>query len=222
MLLCVHCKALLRRECPPKFNRAPKATGKDKQTGKGSITGSNTQQLLGSSTGEEMSFGDSTKSDPGDQEESRNPAASSETSSSVGSDSSSASSAILSLPKLPHWYFDTAEDLKDIPDCDVYLQPNFPKFPAIDASVISGTMSYLFQMTRDSKHSINADICKVLAFSQSSYRCSGFGSCQRTCSATAASTSGKCLPLMERALMKSRRGSSRTACRLFRSNIKWQ
>lgn len=83
----------------------------------------------------------------------------------IGGSSASASDGILRLPPdLSVWWFDTAEDLADIPSCDLYLQPSISNYPAIDAIVICGKTAHLFQIVRNKNRSINADVCKVLAF----------------------------------------------------------
>ena len=66
------------------------------------------------------------------------------------------------LPALPVHHISTAEDLRDVPAGDTYVQPPM-NFAAIDSIVILGGTAYLMQITQDVKHDINVGLLSVLA-----------------------------------------------------------
>ena len=66
------------------------------------------------------------------------------------------------LPALPVQHISRAEDLLDLPDEDIYVQPPM-QFAAIDSIAIVGCTAYLVQIAEDVKHDITVDLLSVLA-----------------------------------------------------------
>ena len=177
-----HCHfiVLLCREWPPKHSRGPLPSGTTAKLQ--AATGANAlgsgMQLPNSSKRGEGALSDSPGSQaaPEDRQDLSVEASglseqvkqmSKDEASGSASNSSSSSpegARRFRLKKLPVFYFTYPEDLRHLNHGDAYLQPRFPNYPAIDAMAIVGSKVSLFQVTRSTRHKINAGLCKVLAY----------------------------------------------------------
>lgn len=178
-----HLKALPCRECPPKYTKSPLPSVKNAkpQAAAGASAVDSGMQLPSSvKEGQEALSASLSSQATGEDYHSLEASGVSEQSkltsnarkSAGESDSASGNSGrsstegvrLFSLEKLPVSYFTIPEELRSLAPGDTYVQPRLPNYPAIDAMTIVGSKVTLFQVTRSTRHKINAGLCKVLAY----------------------------------------------------------
>lgn len=167
-----HFRALLCRECPPKYTKRPLPAGKNAkpQAAIGPSTVSSGMQLPGSSEkGQEALSGSGSSQADGQEDDRYSVEASgqSQLMSNAGESNAASGSTfarLFSLEKLPVSYFTIPEELRSLDPGDTYVRPRFPDHPAIDAMTIVGSKVYLFRVAMSARHKINAGLCKILAY----------------------------------------------------------
>ena len=174
-------RALLCRECPPKYTKRPLPAGKNAkpQAATGASTVSSGMQLPGSSEkGQEALSGSGSSQVDGQEDDCHSVEASGrsklmsnagESGAASGSTFNSGSTSpegarLFSLEKLPVCYFTIPEELRSLDPGDTYVRPRFPDHPAIDAMTILGSKVHLFRVAMSARHKINAGLCKILAY----------------------------------------------------------